>query len=361
MDKQYLSFEDLKMDIETPFMRMDDFIKLILSSDYLTVQQRPGITTNFDYDLNEKESKKFFSANVVIKAWVLKKHLSKHSDISPDFLAFLDKLISLRTEEDYLKYCDIYRNGNDSKEKKLMTRFQKLVGDHKEFDFDYVTNNWHYYRSSKLALNRKRKIDENNIKHRLYVAINYDQLPYFVSNMVSSFENKDLPYLFKVFSPGKSKHGMQNDTIVIYVDSDDLLINYVNIINNIIGANKEISDAIHTPSAHLGNIGDKIGYGASPKDNSESYTTIVGNIAFKASNEALFDTSRKFNHKFSKGQMYDIIDSGHPSEIYFYYRDAFHKYYSHFANVLYNGEFDPENVCYRKEDTTENGKGIIYV
>ena len=76
----------------------------------------------------------------------------------------------------------------------------------------------------------------------------------------------------------------QDDTLVMYVDNEERLIEYINILNEMIDNNKEYQENIHEPSAHLYGIDKRIGYGFEPKTH-ESYSEAIGYAATQVRDE----------------------------------------------------------------------------
>jgi len=287
---KFTSFEELKKNIITPEQKEDDFIRLCLTSEIEPASRKLIFTQNFDYNLNPNNKIKPYNINheyAKTKAEILlnnilkmsneEKQNSEHRDILNDytFIYFLRKLSSCSLEE-YTDFISIKHGNTINPElKKHIDNFETIAG-YKNHDFHIYTGDWYYFVSEKTHTNRQRILRSNTINHRLYIAINYDQLVNFSRDFILKLEEKNLPYNFKIKNCLQSGKAIENDTIVIYADTEEQLTEYVNILNEIIERNPQYSESIHTPSAHLGSIGDKIGYGREFADHSTSYSSVIG-------------------------------------------------------------------------------------
>lgn len=139
-----------------------------------------------------------------------------------------------------------------------------------------------YIRSFQIAPTRKEQIHSKDVKHRLYVTMDYSQLYKFVIKFVKTLEANDMPYNMKVETNMGLRH---NDVLVIYIDNEINLLKTINIINGLIDRNLEYQDKIHTPSEHLFNIDDRIGYGFEPPSK-DSYSNVLGYTLYDSKEEA---------------------------------------------------------------------------
>ena len=126
---------------------------------------------------------------------------------------------------------------------------------------------WFYFKSHYLNPKLSNSPVENNaIKHRLYLAVDTNEIAEMANKIIEKCNQKDLPYDFKVrINFNVRKERQQCDSIVIYLTDEEQVVEYVNFINEIIEEDKELSKHIYKPSPHLGIVNDYIGYGFEPQ------------------------------------------------------------------------------------------------
>lgn len=261
----------------------EEFIDLVFRANYPTTAGTK-FSEQFDYNLNSKNKDINYYWKVSYNFMVLKSKMFYRnlimmndeqitqlgSDLQKDeLLKYFERLKNMSYEE----YIDIIDNGSIS----IFDMYKQLV------DKDLFSNGWSYFKSHRIAPNRAEQIHKSNIKHRLYLTMDVSELYKFVYQLACELENKNLPYTFKYLLRSNMKIS-QNDTLVIYLDSDKRLIEYINLINDMIDSNKEYQDNLHEPSAHLWNIDGRIGYGFEPKTHC-SYSEAIGYITTQVRNE----------------------------------------------------------------------------
>ena len=323
MGKEIENYEEFKKKIFKPETDIYKLIRLTLTSDYHPVQGMK-ITMNFDYDLNpEKKSMEesefawkyqrlqtAIMLNAVNKMSPEEKQKYQKSYANPEFVEFLNKLLNKKNYEDCIV---LNRTGNNrSRTEQLINGYKKITNDSKDLTFNPCQNNWYYFRSENLVPTRKDIIKDSEVKHRLYLAINLVDRMDFCKDFIEELENRNLPYKFKIHSGLKSGKQDQNDTVVIYVDTEERVVDYTNIINGIIEKNDRYKKSIHTPAAHLGTIitplGKYIGYG--PQFSSDtSYTGVVGRILNSTMLFAQRYVSNKYNIKITRDQLTSLLDN----------------------------------------------------
>ena len=323
MAKEIENFEEFKKKVFKPEIDIYKLIRLALTSNFHSIQGLQ-ITANFDYDLNP-EKKSLDEANFAWKYQQLQtsimlnafnkmsleeKQKYQKSYAHPEFVEFLKKILNKKDYED----CMVLDRNNDTESKmgKLINGYKKITNDKHDLTFNPCGHEWYYFRSENLVPTRKEIIKDEEVKHRLYLAINLVDRMDFCKDFIVELENRNLPYKFKIYPGLKSGKQDQNDTIVIYADTEERVVKYTNIINNIIEKNDKYKKSIHTPSAHLGavvtSVGKYIGYGPQFSSNT-SYTGVVGEIISNAKTFAHQYVSKKYNIKITNEQLVKLLDS----------------------------------------------------
>lgn len=368
-DFVYNNFDEIVRDMVTPEMNDVDFFKLLLSSE--TTQFFPVkflLTQNFDYDLNPKgeEDLSIFVDNVRLKAKTYLNSINRLSEeeknekanreTNKTFLSFM-RFLSTISEEQYIKYVKIKR-GKDpdasDKKKNIIAYYEKIIGDKHGDDFSPASRTWYYYRSYTMSPAMKESFRTNDVKHRLYVSINYDQLLSFTNDFINKLEELEIPYLFKIKTCNPSGKCVENDTIVIYADSEERVTQYVNILEKLIQDNNVYQSSIHKPSAHLGIIDDKIGYGRE-FDKNNSYSGVIGEVGYEAIKYALEDISFgiKLSRKYTRKEMLEVLEKmkyiySYEDQYYFLKERFWEKFYELFQQKGY--EID-ESICIGERET----------
>ena len=138
---------------------------------------------------------------------------------------------------------------------------------------------WMYFKSHHLNPNDEHHpIKSSNVRHRLYLTVDIEKRADITQRIIEECNKRKLPYNFKVhINFKKRKENQQSDTLVIYLENEKQVVQYTNLINEIIENNIELKKHTHKPSPHLGIINDYIGYGFEPKLNSgkTSYSKIL--------------------------------------------------------------------------------------
>ena len=323
MAKEIENFEEFKKKVFKPEDNMYKLIRLALTSKFHPVQGMK-ITMNFDYDLNP-EKKSFDDSNfawdyqrlqtaiilnAVNKMSPEEKQKYLNSYASPEFVGFLKYLLDKNNYEDCI---NLNRNG-DIKNKKgqLMSIYKRLTNDEHDLTFNPGASNWYYFRSENLVPTREDIIKDEDVKHRLYLSINLVDRMNFCRDFIRELENRNLPYKFKIYPGLRFGKQDQNDTVVIYADTEERVVDYTNIINGIIEKNDKYKKSIHAPAAHLGTIvtplGKYIGYGSQFSIKS-SYTGVVGEILDQTMLFAQRYVSKKYNIKITMDQLTSLLDN----------------------------------------------------
>lgn len=285
----YSCIEDLKNSVISP-LNNDDFY-----FDGFDILYK-GIPRHFshcyDYELNNQQySQNEYIMNISYKLMKLKVSIFRKSIeymTEDELQRYLSKLRSKNapkgTKKQLIDYLNKILDMNFSTWKKTLQEdriffqtYEKLI------DSDFLHQGLCFINSRFVSPKRKDLITTTNTRHCLYISINYSEQINFLCTLISALENEDLPYKIKYETNINSKH---NDNITIYVDSDENLVKYINIINEIISKHPEYKRNIHIPSSYLFSIGKKIGYGFVLPKNSESYSSVIGPILDDAINYA---------------------------------------------------------------------------
>lgn len=389
----YSNFDEIINNMIIPELNSEEFLKLLLTSE-LECTGKLMLTQNFDYNLNPrgKEDLNFYVDNVRFKAKIFLKSIerlspekiqaNKNGCTHPDFISFM-KFLSTITFEQFWKIMVPIKKINNAeknirdiikdelldekvkreleaeenarieqlerelKEKQTIQNKEKqriqalikyyehaiILGDIHGYDFQPRSLEWYYFRSYKMSPANTDVFHTTDVKHRLYVTINYDQLMNFTTEFISKLEDIQQPYLLKIKSCLPSGKCPENDTLVIYADSEERVTKYVNILNEMIRNKPEYEQSIHRPSPHLGIIDNKIGYGREfGKD--VSYSSVVGVIGSKAMYFALKDIvyTTGFSKSYSKYEMLEIMKQ---MKFSLSYQDIYNSFKQRFWNKFY--------------------------
>lgn len=365
----YSNFDEIINNMITLEVNSEEFLKLLLTSELDPIKSKLMLTQNFNYNLNsqEQENLNFFIDNVRFKAKVFLKSIEK---LSPEkiqanqngitnqtFISFMNFLSTI-TPEKYWEMVKLKRDNNvgeENKKKRFIGYYEKLLGDKHGFDFDPTAMAWYYFRSYTMSPANIESFHTDDVKHRLYVAINYDQLMNFTTEFISKLEDMQQPYLLKIKSCKPSGKCPENDTLVIYVDSEERVLEYVNILNEMIRSKPEYEQSVHRLSSHLGIIDNKIGYGREFGRDS-SYSGVVGEIGYQAMNFALQDVyyGIRQSKPYSKNEMLEIMKQMRFSlsykDIYDNFKESFwDKFYEICKQRGYNID---ESICVGDREAT---------
>ena len=358
----YSNFDEIIQNMITPETNSEEFLKLLLTSEMDPVKGKLMLTKNFNYDLNSNHSEdlSFFVNNVKFKAEIFLKSIEKlpleiiqenqNGITNKTFISFM-RFLSTISPEKYWEMVNLKRDknvGDENKKKRFIGYYERLLGDKHGLDFDPTSMDWYYFRSYTMSPANNESFHTDDVRHRLYVAINYDQLMRFTTDFISKLEEVNQPYLLKIKSCKPSGKCPENDMLVIYADTEERVLKYVNILNEMIKSNKEYEQSIHIPSSHLGIIDGKIGYGREFGKES-SYSGVVGEIADKAIRIALRDVyyGRGQSKDYSKKEMFDVIQH---MKISLSSRDVFENFKDNFWDALYKiceqrGYNMDESIC----------------
>ena len=247
----------------------------------------------FDYDLNsENKDTKTYPAKAIYSLMKLRVGIIKNNIENMDenefqkyLTAKLNNNAPSKQKEPYIKYFERLQNLQfdewvekiKKEEKTYFSVYKALVepGPVNKLGFSYI-------RSYQIAPNRQEQIHSNDVKHRLYITMDYSQLYKFVIKLVKTLEVNNMPYSMKVETNMKMKH---NDVLVIYIDNEKRLLKTINVINGLLDRNPEFQEKLHTPSEHLYSIDDRIGYGFEPSSK-DSYSNEMGYNLEESTDEA---------------------------------------------------------------------------
>ena len=312
-------FNDLINEMDVPEEHVDDFIELLLTAGY-----DYEFSQIFNYDLmkgNDGGDKYTFLLEYIkFKINLFLDNVTRNNGaynkrgdvLNPRFVEFLKFLTTLDVErlQRYLR-INIGNETENAKSIKEWLNYYKVFLDPKNDDFkSYRSHQWYYFRSSMLDPNIEEEIHSGDVKHRLYVTIDFKELMNFTEDFVKELTNRKIPYLLKVKAPISSPCGYsENDTLVIYIDSEDRVVEYVNILNELINRNSKYKEAIHKPNAHLGIINGLIGYGKEFGKNA-SYSGIISQCGYNAVNTTLKDLNNDviYRGQLSKISIPELLD-----------------------------------------------------
>ena len=306
-------FNDLINIMEVPEDHKDDFIELLLTTEN-------AFSQNFDYDLmkgnNGGNKDTFLLEYIKFKINLFLDNVARNNGvynkrgdvIDPRLVDFFKHLATLDVEGLY-RYLRINignENENIKNTKEWLECYKRIL-DPKNDDFTYCSSHqWYYFRSYLLDPNIEEELHSRNVKHRLYVSIDFKELMNFTEDFVKELTKRKIPYELKIKAPYTRKDlsfgYSENDVLVIYADTEDRVVEYVNILNELIKHNPEYKDAIHRPSPHLGIINGLIGYGRE-FGNKISYSECIADNGNKAVIKTLKDLN---NEVISRGQLYKI-------------------------------------------------------
>lgn len=369
----YSNFDEIINNMIIPEENSEEFLKLLLTSELDLVKGKLMLTQNFNYNLNiqEQEDLNFFVDNVRFKAKVFLKSIEKlsHEKIQANqngitnetFISFMNFLSTI-TPEKYWEMVKLKRDNNvgeENKKKRIIGYYEKLLGDRKGFDFDPTAMCWYYFRSYTMSPANTETFHTDDVKHRLYVAINYNQLINFTTEFISKLEDMHQPYLLKIKSCRPSGKCPENDTLVIYADSEERVLKYVNILNEMIRSKTEYEQSVHRPSPHLGVIDNKIGYGRE-FGRDLSYSGVIGEVGFQAVKFALQEVYYGImkSKPYSKNEMLEIMEQMRFS---LSYKDIYDDFKERFWNKFYEiykqrGYSIDESICVGDREVTSIDK-----
>lgn len=137
---------------------------------------------------------------------------------------------------------------------------------------------WTHVKSSYF---KEEKKTLGNIKHRLYLNTESLVLYPILCSFITECHKNNLPYYLKFKSSAD-----RDDSFVIYADTDERLINYINILQKIKQQNPQIMSNIKEPPILTGEIDGWIGYGSEPitelNGEQQSFNSIRAELLEKA-------------------------------------------------------------------------------
>lgn len=132
---------------------------------------------------------------------------------------------------------------------------------------------WTYLTSDKMFFKPDMRIHRQNIKHRLYVNCHLDDLCEFVTLITQKLTDSNKNFSFKAFL--SNKRSERRDKIVFYADTEEVLLNYINVLEEIEQEHPEIISKCKTPPLAAATYKDWIGYGIENENHDFSYTHFI--------------------------------------------------------------------------------------
>lgn len=161
---------------------------------------------------------------------------------------------------------------------------------------------WNYVESKRLNVSING-INNDSIKHRLYVNCDLSIIHKLVHKFIKKCNENNLPYYFKYSNYDR------DDTFVIYSD-DENLDEYINILNSII-YEEGLHNNINRPPLTTGLINSYIGYGANPDSDKTTYndrrSKVISNSIYITSINTMRECLR-FEVKDSFGEVLPYND-----------------------------------------------------
>ena len=187
-----------------------------------------------------------------------------------------DSIPDIRKVQDYLKTVGKVNSMQDIEKLKGNELFDKDINGWE------LEDGWTHIKSQYLSGRQEPKID---VKHRLYVGCENQDIWKMSNEFKRKCEEKGIPYYFKL---GQSSS--RDDKIVIYSDTQNLS-NYVDILQEIGKENPEIMQRMGQPPALTGKIDDWIGIGDEPpkkaNGKNQSYNELRARLIEDSVEEAL--------------------------------------------------------------------------
>jgi len=300
-------FDDLINEMDVPEEHKDDFIELLLTTN-------DAFSQNFNYDLmkgnNGGNKDTFLLEYIKFKINLFLDNVARNNNvynkkgsvIDQRVVEFFKYLTTLDVDGLY-RYLriNIGKETENTKSTKEWLACYKNILDPNNDDFTYRdVHQWYYFRSYLLDPNIEEEFHSSDVKHRLYVTIDFKELMNFTEDFIKELTKSKIPYLMKVKAPYSRRDFSggysENDVLVIYADTEDRVVEYVNILNEIINNNSMYKDAIHKPNPHLGIINGLIGYGRE-FDKGTSYSKLLATIGDRAVKKTLIDLNNDLNFK----------------------------------------------------------------
>lgn len=253
-------------------------------------------------------------------------------DKEDDAIHYGDLLYNLKASLIYLKIIELKKNGIVKPEYEVMERLFNNKEYEKLISFFYKDpnllkerehmNTWMYYSNDLLGI-KDPGFGKDDIKYRLYLNINIGHRASFCKKLIEYFKEKHIPFYFKVFP-----HKGQTDTVVLYIDSKENLLNTVNAINDILEFNPNLEAEFKDVPPHLCKISDYIGYGFDPSihngyEQELSYTEFIQKCEQEIPNDfrnglrnkilkdiaSILNNNTKPFDKFTKREQYEFFIS----------------------------------------------------
>ena len=144
------------------------------------------------------------------------------------------------------------------------------------------SNVWWHVKSEYISAYTEDKID---IKHRLYIGCQNQDVVKLAQLFIEKCENKKIPYYFK-FSPWDAQ---RDDRLVIYADTDNLA-NYIGALKEIAQEHPEIKQRCGEPPVLTGKIDGWIGIGDEPQLKEDGSNTSFNEVRSEIISDSIRET-----------------------------------------------------------------------
>ena len=255
--------ENIYYEVENPLVNIDNIKELFIT--YILAGKDPyALYSRIIYNDSpskpadkEKENKYYSFLFKLWKKQFLKLILKAKSFENLEANESLKELLALGTSKDLKTKDEIINFFTEQKE-----------GIAKNLNFIYEESTWNYINSYHFSLGRNI-IEDDDVKHRLYLNLDKDDIYTFCTLFIEKCEEENIPFRFKY-----DKDGYRKDNIVIY-SSDKYIIKHKRIVEEIFKEKKDILNKANKPTIITGKIKEIIGYGREPEEHQEgsSYTT----------------------------------------------------------------------------------------
>ena len=241
--KLFDNIEQLKANLVSPLQNIEFWAMILCDKRYRCFDGAFSKSHNYNLgSINNIEEYRDFIKNIA-KIFI---------NSNPNQTDFSDKLNDNNWLDTFLKK-NIHAFGK-----------QKIFQDGKLY---FGCANWFYINNYNLQHNNQCGIiQSDNIKHRLYLTFDHKTRIKFAELLVEKCNKKKYPYNFKILlSTYERQDNMQSDTVVIYLENEQQVLDYVNMIEEIMEENQTLKNHTFKPSPHLGIINSYIGYGYEPR------------------------------------------------------------------------------------------------
>ena len=176
-----------------------------------------------------------------------KKVLLEHKVLDDDFKVLQDYLTGIPNVKTKKEAEDILFYNNDE--------IQPIIDKYRYNNISDFTG-WEHVRFRNIT---GKQVHQPAIEHRLYLNLDGIIIHEFAEMLAKKCIKEKLPFYFK-FDEG----GYRSDSFVVYSDTEHLL-DYYQILQNIIKEKPEFKDYIYEPPVLTGNIDGMVGYGSEPE------------------------------------------------------------------------------------------------